>query len=105
MRVLKGYTGVRLIDLLDKADLVAGEPNDLKKTVIVATASDDYKAVFSWNELYNTSIGAGVLVLYANDGKPLADDEGRLALISIHDLHTGPRHVRWLKDVQVRKID
>ena len=104
-RVLKGYSGAKLIDLLDKATLVAADPNDLKRTIIVATASDDYKAVFSWNELYNTSVGDGVLVLYAKEGKPLADDEGRIALISINDIGTGPRHVRWLKDVEVRKID
>ena len=105
LRVLKGYSGVRLIDLLDKATLVAADPNDLKKTIVVAIASDDYKAVFSWNELYNTSVGEGVLVLYAKEGKPLGDDEGRIALISINDIGTGPRHVRWLKDIQVRKID
>ena len=104
-RVLKGYNGVKLIDLLDKAALVSADPNDFKKTIVVATASDGYKAVFSWNELYNTSVGAGVLVLYAKDGKPLADDEGRIALISINDIGTGPRHVRWLKDIQVRTID
>ena len=105
LRVLKGYSGVKLTDLLDKATLVAPDPNDLKKTIVVAIASDDYKAVFSWNELYNTSVGDGVLVLYAKEGKPLADDEGRIALISINDIGTGPRHVRWLKAVEVRKID
>lgn len=104
-RVLKGYNGVKLIDLLDKAALISTDPNDFKKTIIVATASDGYKAVFSWNELYNTAVGDGVLVLYAMDGKPLADDEGRLVLISSKDLGSGPRHVRWLKDIQVRKID
>ncbi len=105
LRVLKGYSGIKLTDLLDKATLVEAAPNDLKKTIVVAIASDDYKAVFSWNELYNTSVGDGVLVLYAKDGKHLGDDEGRIALISINDLGTGPRHVRWLKDIQVRKID
>ncbi len=104
-RMLKGYNGVKLVDLLDKAALVSADPNDFKKTIVVATASDGYKAIFSWNELYNTSVGAGVLVLYAKDGKPLADDEGRIALISVNDTGTGPRHVRWLKDIQVRTID
>jgi hypothetical protein len=49
-RVLKGYNGVKLVDLLDKAALISTDPNDFKKTIIVATASDGYKAVFSWNE-------------------------------------------------------
>ena len=104
LHMLKGYTGAKLTDILDKSAPLAPDHNDLKKTIVVATASDDYKAVFSWNELYNTTVGPGVLVLYAREGQALGDDEGRIALISIMDLHTGPRHVRWLKDVQVQKI-
>ena len=104
VRALKNYSGARLTDLLDKAGLPTSDHNVLKRTVIVATASDDYKAVFSWNELYNTAVGEGVLVLYAKDGQPLGDEEGRIALISTKDLHTGPRHVRWLKDIQLVKI-
>jgi DMSO/TMAO reductase YedYZ molybdopterin-dependent catalytic subunit len=104
LRTLVGYAGVRLTDLLDKAGLTAADHNDLKKTIVVAMASDDYKAVFSWNELFNTAVGAGVMVLCAREGKPLGDEEGRIALVSTQDVHTGPRHVRWLKDVQVEKI-
>ena len=104
LRVLKGYTGARLTDVLDKAGLAGATHDDLKRTVVIATASDDYKAVFSWSELYNTAVGEGVLVLYAREGKPLDDGEGRIALISLRDLHTGPRHVRWLKEVQVRRV-
>jgi hypothetical protein len=104
LRILKGYVGAKLTDILDKSVLLSADHNDLKKSIVVATASDDYKAVFSWNELYNTTVGEGVLVLYAKDGKPLGDDEGRIALISTRDSHTGPRHVRWLQDVQVQKI-
>ncbi len=103
-RILKDYAGVKLTDILDKSVLVSTDHNDLKKTIIIATASDDYKAVFSWNELYNTAVGQGVLVLFSREGKPLGDEEGRLALISTKDLHTGPRHVRWLQDIQARKI-
>lgn len=104
LRVLKGYSAARLTDVLDKSVLVTADHNDLKKTVIIATASDEYKAVFSWNELYNTPVGEGVLILYAKDGKPLGDDEGLIALVSTKDIHTGPRHVRWLQDISVQKI-
>jgi hypothetical protein len=104
LRILKGYSGVRLIDVLNKAGLAVADLDALKKTIIVASASDGYKAVFSWNELFNTPVGAGVLVLHAREGRPLGDEEGRIALISIQDLHTGPRHVRWLKDVQIQQI-
>lgn len=103
-RILKDYAGVKLTDVLDKSVLVSTDHDDLKKTIIIATTSDDYKAVFSWNELYNTAVGQGVLVLFSREGKPLGDEEGRLALISTKDLHTGPRHVRWLRDIQAQKI-
>jgi hypothetical protein len=46
-----------------------------------------------------------VLVLYERDGNPLAKNEGPIALISAKDLRTGPRHVRWLKEVEVRLVD
>ncbi|MBK7252189.1 MAG: hypothetical protein IPI06_15355 [Gammaproteobacteria bacterium] len=72
--------------------------------VVVATASDGYKAVFSWSELFNSPVGEGVLVFFEKDGMPLADDEGRIALISAKDLRTGPRHVKWLQGIEVRKI-
>jgi hypothetical protein len=104
VRTLKDYSGVQLTDILDQAGFIAAEHNDLKKTIVVATASDAYKAVFSWNELYNTTVGSGVYVLTAKNGAPLGDEEGKITLISTKDIHTGPRHVRWLKDVQVQRI-
>lgn len=103
-RILKGYAGIRLTDLLDKAQLNTADHNELKKTIVVATATDAYKAVFSWSELFNTSIGDGVYVLVAKDSQPLDDSEGRFALLSMQDIHTGPRHVRWLKDIQAHLL-
>ena len=103
-RILKGYSGLRMTELLDKAQLSKVEHNELKKTVIVATATDGYKAIFSWSELFNTSVGEGVYVLVAKDGQPLDDSEGRFALLSTQDIHTGPRHVRWLKDIQAQLL-
>ena len=37
-------------------------------------------------------------------GQPLADDEGRIAMVSTKDTRTGPRHVKWLQGIEVRKI-
>jgi DMSO/TMAO reductase YedYZ molybdopterin-dependent catalytic subunit len=101
---LENVKGVLLRNILDKAGLVTHDHNDVKKTVIIASASDGYKVVFSWSELYNSSLGDGVLVYFEKDGKPLADDEGRIAMISSKDTRTGPRHVKWLQAIEVRKI-
>lgn len=100
---LKNVKGVRLRDILDKAVIKAPEHNDVKKMVIIATASDDYKAVFSWNEIYNSPLGDGVLVIFEADGQAL-EDEGPLVTVSTMDIRTGSRHVKWLIGIEVKKI-
>lgn len=96
--------GVLLRDILDKAVIKAPGHNDVKKMAIIASASDNYKVIFSWTEIFNSPLGEGVIVFFEKDGSPLADDEGRIALISTKDIRTGPRHVKWLKNIDVRKI-
>lgn len=101
---LESLKGVLLTDILQKAKIISREHNELKKIIIIATASDDYKAVFSWNELFNSPIGEGVLVFFEKDGAALNDFEGRIAMVSSKDTRTGPRHVRWLKQIDVVRI-
>jgi DMSO/TMAO reductase YedYZ molybdopterin-dependent catalytic subunit len=101
---MENQKGVLLTDILNKAVIKTVAHNDVKKMVIIASASDGYKVVFSWSELFNSPVGEGVMVLFEKDGKPLSDEEGRLALISTKDLRTGPRHVKWLNDIEVRKV-
>jgi DMSO/TMAO reductase YedYZ molybdopterin-dependent catalytic subunit len=101
---VRRHAGVLLRDVLDKAEVVEAARHDKRRTVVVATASDGYRAVFSWSELYLTPIGEGVLVVFERDGKPLDDREGRIALVSLKDTHTGPRHVRWLQRLDVIRV-
>lgn len=101
---MENLKGVLLRDILDQAKVVSKEHNDVKKTIIIATASDGYKVVFSWSEVFNSPVGDGVMVFFEKDGVPLADDEGRIAMVSTKDIRTGPRHVKWLKTIEVKKI-
>lgn len=101
---LENFKGVRLRDILEKAVIKAPGHNDVKKMVIIASASDGYKVVFSWSEIFNSPIGDGVMVFFEKDGQPLGDDEGRIAMVSAKDTRTGPRHVKWLQDIEVLKI-
>lgn len=101
---LENLKGVMLKDILEKAVIVSKSHNDVKKMAIIATATDDYKVVFSWSEVFNSAIGEGVMVFFEKDGLPLSDDEGRIAMVSAKDIRTGPRHVKWLKEIEVRKI-
>lgn len=100
--VMSTVRGVRLTAVLERAGLVEADHNTWKHTVVLASATDNYRVVFSWPELFNADAGAAVLVVFERDGQPLADREGRLAMVSAKDLRTGPRSVRWLNRLDVR---
>lgn len=100
----RSYTGVLLRDVLTSAKPVEKQRHDLRKSIVVATATDGYLAVFSWAELFLSPIGDGVLVVYERDGAPLPENEGPLALVSLHDTQSGPRHVKWLQKVDIRRV-
>lgn len=97
--------GVRLTAILERAGLASTDPNDWKHTVVLATATDNYRVAFSWSELFNTDVGSAVLVVFERDGQPLADREGHIALVSARDQRTGPRSVRWLKRLDVKLLN
>lgn len=98
------FKGVLLRDLLNKAELMTSDHHDFKKTVVIAEAMDGYKVIFSWSELFNTSIGQGVMVVYQENDQFLNAKSGEIALISTHDIATGPRYVKWLKRITVLKV-
>jgi len=100
----RGYGGVRLVDVLQEAGIRQDARHALRRTYVIATASDGFKAVFSWGELFNTPIGRSVLVAYERDGTPLRDGEGRITLVSLADERPGTRHVKWLERIEVRRV-
>jgi len=72
----RSYTGVLLRDVLTSAKPVEKQRHDLRRSIVVATASDGYQAVFSWAELFLSPIGDGALVIFERDGAPLPESEG-----------------------------
>ena len=101
----KGYQGVLLRDLLANISINNADKKAWKRAYIVVHASDDYVAVFSWNEIFNSEIGDAVLIADAANDKPLPDAVGKIALISGCDLHTGARHVKWLSEIEIRLVE
>src|SRR5262249_24195166 len=99
-----GYRAVRLADLLAEAGMKDDAKLALRRTYVVAIAADDYPAVFSWGGRLNTAVGRAVLVAVDRDGVPLREGEGRFALVSLADERPGPRHVKWLTRIDVRRV-
>lgn len=102
--VVHSLAGVLLRDLLDSAEVVLEEHESPNRTYLVVTGSDGYFSLFSWHEVFNTSVGDRLLVVYEKDGAPLGEEEGRFCLVSGADQRNGPRRVRYLKRVEVREL-
>jgi DMSO/TMAO reductase YedYZ molybdopterin-dependent catalytic subunit len=96
--------GVRLLALLEQAGLAERDRFDWRKTVVIASARDGYRVVFSWPELANTAAGSQVMVVYERDGAPLGAQEGPLTIESPGDVRSGPRHVKWLSGIEVKVL-
>ena len=93
--------GVLLKDILEKAKIKQNGHKD-RNFYIVARASDDYKAIFSWAEIFNNPTGDNTFVLFEENGKPIKN--GEMVLICKNDIKAGPRHVYWLKSIEVYRV-
>ena len=100
--VVKTYDGVLLKDILEKAILNQLSHKD-RAFYFVINATDNYKAVFSWGEIFNNLTGENVFVVFRENGEPIKE-KGEMKLICTSDIKTGPRHIYWLKEIKVCKI-
>jgi hypothetical protein len=97
------YAGVLLRDVLAHAGFGAPTNRGARVGVIEAVATDGYRAVFSWGEVFNSGLGEQVLVISTQDSRALDAAAGPLALRSLGDLRPGPRHVRNLCALVIRR--
>lgn len=100
VKLVVRYLGVPLRELLDQAALTP-DRHAVRRAVVLLTARDGYRVSFSWGELYNSSLGEGVILVRSQDGRDLIEADDLPALRSLHDTRSGPRHVRWLERVEV----
>ncbi|MCO5260630.1 MAG: molybdopterin-dependent oxidoreductase [Crocinitomicaceae bacterium] len=103
MKEDKTCKGVLLRDILEKAEIIQNNHKD-RNFYIVARASDDYKATFSWAEIFNNPTGDEVFVLFEENGEPI-QRQGEMILICRNDIKTGPRHVYWLKSIEINRVE
>jgi len=102
---LKNIKGVLLTTVLEKTEFIYDKPKDLSEFYFVCVASDGYKVVFSWNELFNTNIGQSVYLITEMDGKPLQALEQRIVLYAASDFKSGRRYVKSLGRIEVKRAE
>ena len=79
------------------------KPKEYSELVIILIASDGYRNVYSWNELFNTDIGSHVYIVTEMDGKPIDQMPDRILVLSLADLNSGRRHLKGLAKIEVKK--
>lgn len=103
MKPNESCKGVLLKDILEKAKIKQSNHKD-RNFYIVARATDDYKATFSWAEIFNNPTGLNTYVIFEEKGQPIKH-QGDMILICTNDIKTGPRHVFWLKSIEVNRVN
>ncbi len=101
---LKKIEGVLLKDVVKGIALGAESPKVLSEYYIVCMASDEYKVVLSWNELFNTPVGESVMIVTNIKEATHGEQEDGLALLSPKDIATGRRYVKQLRTIKFFRI-
>ena len=101
----KEMTGVLLKDLLEKISLDADNPKVYSEYYFVLAATDGYKVVYSWNELFNTSTGNTVYIVTEKDHKAVKDLPENILLVSTQDFKTGRRYLKNLESIYVGRAE
>jgi len=99
----KGLKGVLLRDLISQVEINAESPRVLSEYYFVCIANDDYRVVFSWNELFNTAVGETAFVVTEKNGKSLEALPDAIPLVSSKDQQTGRRNVKALTTIEVKR--
>lgn len=95
---------VLLKDVLAEVKIKPPGPKQLSEYYFIAEASDGYKVVFSWNELFNTKIGDDVYLIVGYDHHAGVQMPNRIALLSVGDEATGRINVKGLKKMIIKRV-
>lgn len=93
--------GVLLKDVLSHTIYTVTSPKLLSTLYFVCSGSDGYKVVYSWNELYNTSVGDSVFIIMEKNGVKINTMPERIQMTSYTDYQTGRRYLHNLAKITV----
>jgi len=97
----KSVKVVLLKNILDSVVFQYKRPRMLNQYYFLFVASDDYKIVFSFNEIYNTEIGNNLYIVIEMDGKKIQEMDNRILLLSTKDIKGGARNIKSLSKIVV----
>lgn len=97
-------SGIPIKTFFKDIDLKVESPKQMSEFFFVFVASDNYKVVYSWNEIFNTSTGDNTFLVVEKDGKKLGEMEDRLLIVTKTDYKTGRRFIKSLSKIIVQRV-
>lgn len=102
---IKNIKGVPLKEILSQVEINESSPKKLSEYYLVCSATDNYKVVFSWNEVFNTKSENNILILTDFVADPAKAEKGNIAMITTTDVATGRRFVKGLNKISIQKVN
>lgn len=99
-----GMYGIPFKKILEPVRFRYSKPKELNEFYFLLEASDGYKVVISWNELYNTDIGNNFFLVVEKDGEKMVQMKERIVFLATADLKSGRRYIKGLSKVVVKRV-
>lgn len=100
----KKLKGILLKELLSTVEFKTDKPSTLNEFYLALVASDGYKVVYSWNEIFNSPTGDNLYLVTEKQGKNIRDLPERILLVTTTDFITGRRYIKGLKQIIVARV-
>lgn len=97
-------SGVLVMDLLKNIELKEESPKLYSEFYFTFIAIDNYKVVYSWNEIFNSPTGDNLYLITSRDGKNLKEMEESILILTPSDFKTGRRHIKGLSRIEVSRV-
>jgi hypothetical protein len=101
----KNLKGVLLKDLLSNVVFNSESPKTLSEFYLTLIATDNYKVVYSWNEIFNSPTGDNIWVVTEKAGVKLDAMDDSILVVCMTDFKTGRRHVKGLGQILVNRVN
>lgn len=101
----KQLTGILVKDLLRDIELKEESPKLFSEFYLTFIAADNYKVVFSWNEIFNSPTGDNLFLITSRNGKKITEMEERILILTPTDFKTGRRHIKGLNKIVVNRVE
>lgn len=99
-----GLSGIPIKEIFKDVNFKEENPKLLSEYYFIFIASDGYKVVYSWNEIFNTSTGDHTFVIVEKENKVLSNMEDRILVATTTDFKTGRRFIKGLTTILVQRV-